>query len=220
MDSDTVVEDDISNLFDIDVEGFCVAGVRDLSFPGGRNEMHNESIGIPDLSKYINAGVLLYNVERINKLCLDNELIHEGSSNVYKYNDQDVINSVLYKEIKIVSFRYNVMSSYVLRNDNQIINLYGKQDLLSARKTPVVYHYAGLRKPWVYKHMTGADRWWKYINMQNPQLMEAYILPFIRGQEANLWDTITERVESRIKQVKLYPVCKMIAHGFKKDNEI
>ena len=65
LDSDTVVNADIAELYDFDLEGFLVAGAIDIAFPAvffKENITYYNSIGLYDCNTYINSGVLLINI--------------------------------------------------------------------------------------------------------------------------------------------------------------
>ncbi len=210
LDSDLVVEDDISHLFDIDMTGYCVAGVRDLSISKNIQSSHAKLLGIPTTENYIQAGVLLMNLKEIRRLGLDSKLIKIGSSKVFPYNDQDVLNLVFYGKIKNLDLCYNTVSLNIIRRDNALVEMYGRENVYKAKKKPVIFHYAGVRKPWGYKYMYGADNWWKYIRMQNEQVRELYIDLFFDKLTVPFFDQVREKIESLIKFVGLYPICKNI----------
>lgn len=209
LDSDLIVEEDISCLFGIDISNYCIAGVKDLAIAKRIQTRHSRFLGIPT-TDYIQAGVLLMNLNEIRKLELDQELMFRGLHEQYPYNDQDILNLVLYGKIKTIDLRFNVVTVNINRNDYDIVDLYGKEKIKKAKEKPVVIHYAGYRKPWVYKHMYCAKKWWKYIKMQNKQIAEEYIWPFLDKQSAPLSDQLKEKVESAVKDLGLYPVLKKV----------
>lgn len=209
LDSDLIVEEDISCLFDIDISGYCVAGVKDLTIAKNIQTRHSRFLGIPT-TDYIQAGVLLMNLNEIRRLELDKELVFQGRNEDYPYNDQDILNRVFWGRIKTIDLRFNVVTVNINRNDNGLVKLYGMEKVKKAKERPVVIHYAGYRKPWVYKHMYCAKKWWKYIKMQNKQTAEEYIWPFLDKQSAPLSDQVKEKTECMVKNLGLYPVLKKV----------
>ena len=210
LDSDLVVEDDISDLTDTDLDGYCVAGVRDLSVSKDYPTNHSRLLGIPTTEDYLQGGALLMNLEEIHRLGLDTELAREGKSKMYPYNDQDVINLVCFGKKKILDLRNNVVSININRNDKALAEMYGKSKVAEARKRPLVFHYAGFRKPWKYRYMYGASRWWKYIQLLDHQVSQKFIGPFLNRQGATFRDQTKEKFESLAKAAGLFPVCKKI----------
>lgn len=205
LDSDIVVEEDISYLLEIDMSGYCIAGVKDLTIANGIH--HSRFLGIPT-TDYLQAGVLLMNLKEIRRLGLDEELVQKGVQEQFPYNDQDILNVVFNGKSKNIDLRFNAVTVNIIRNDNTLDEMYGKEKVKIAKERPVVIHYAGYRKPWVYKHMYCAKKWWKYIKMQNKQIAEEYIWPFLDKQSAPLSDQVKEKAECMVKNLGLYPVLK------------
>ena len=74
LDSDLVVEGDISELFHIDMEDCCIAGVRERAI----SDKKMEELQIPALDQYVNAGVLLMNLKEIERCGLAESLEDAG----------------------------------------------------------------------------------------------------------------------------------------------
>ena len=91
LDSDLVVEGDISELFNNDINGYYIGGVTDLAQSADRTK----SLSLPSMDRYINSGVLLINLIEINnKEGLKEQLEEAGYRDDFYYKDQDAINSV------------------------------------------------------------------------------------------------------------------------------
>lgn len=101
IDADALVVDNIEELWNIDLEGYVLAGVREE----GEWDKH---LGIEGLNgKYINSGVLLINLKKIKEEKLDDEMIYLLNKNKYAYPDQDVINIICKNKIKYIEPIYN-----------------------------------------------------------------------------------------------------------------
>lgn len=94
LDCDTIVDGDISELFSLDMEGMYVAGVREPDKCKGRT--------------YINAGVLVLNLEQIRNDGLDDIMIDALNRERFSLPDQDAINKFAQGKIKIIPGRFNV----------------------------------------------------------------------------------------------------------------
>ena len=94
LDCDTIVNDDISDLFEMDVNGYYYAGVM-------------EPAKSKDVFRYINAGVLLCNLELLRGMCKEQEMI--AFLNVCKmpWVDQDIINLLCQGRIRVIESIYN-----------------------------------------------------------------------------------------------------------------
>ncbi len=95
LDDDTVVLDNIDELWDLDMDEFYFAGCI---------EPKKSAIEKP----YINAGVMLINLKKLRDDGMDNKLINALNSKKYEFADQDCVNDICYDKILQISSVYNV----------------------------------------------------------------------------------------------------------------
>lgn len=102
IDVDTIVTDDISELFDIDMEDYHVAMVREegLAWEG---------------RPYYNNGICLMNLKQIREDKVDDQMIAELNRHFHRYVCQDVMQ--MYCHIKELPSDYNV-SKFTLPTDH------------------------------------------------------------------------------------------------------
>ena len=169
LDTDTIVNCDLSQLYNIVLEDNYVAGVKAPAyhFSQAAGKSYCEKIGIPSIDQYINAGVIVLNLQKIRENNLTHVLCEEALKN-YPTVDQDVINKVFYNNIKHLPFKYNVMTKYKSILDNtlpeyeKLCGLFGKDIVTEAILKPLIIHYADKIKPWQDKQCVFANYWWKY----------------------------------------------------------
>ena len=101
IDADAIVIDDISELWNIDLEDNVLAGVHE----SGEWDKHLNTYGLNDT--YINSGVLLMDLKKIREEKLDDSMLYLLNHNWYAFPDQDVINLVCRNRIKYLSNIYN-----------------------------------------------------------------------------------------------------------------
>lgn len=114
--------------------------------------------------KYINAGVLLMNLQAIRKAALDERWI-AMSRKQYIYQDQDIINITCKGRIGFLDLRYNVPAHL---EDKRLLKyaeegFYGKEQCREALRNPAIIHYTGA-KPWKNRGANKAGAWWKYVD--------------------------------------------------------
>ena len=126
LDCDIVVAMDIKELWDIDINNFCMAGMhaRD-SFESIPERVRARLLGYRSKS-YINSGVLLMNLEAIRK----KGNLFEMSAKCYVkhkpliyFVDQDILNIIFYGQIKLIDKRFNNTKDFLTQeeiNDNII----------------------------------------------------------------------------------------------------
>ena len=167
LDCDTLVVDNLQNLFEVDMKNYIVAGVKDV-LPYIYKEYKGDYEG-----KYINSGVLLINNTKWNEENITPKILkycEEHSAD--DYPDQDAINIVLKDKILILPPQYCVFYPENSWKPNQQIRGYGDkntyysvQELAVAKSNPVIIHYVDtfLGRPWQLNNINPyAETWMKY----------------------------------------------------------
>ncbi len=153
LDCDTIIRDDIADLWNVEMEDCMVAGVKDTL-----DRFFIEIIGLGPEEAYVNSGVLLINLagwreEHLEQQFMD--FIRRFDGNV-PHHDQGTINGVCVKKKYIVPPRYNVTSNLysfsakTIRRIYSMDSFYSQEELDEAKKNPVVLHFTtGLvGRPW------------------------------------------------------------------------
>lgn len=94
LDCDTIVNEDISDLFDIDMDGYYYAGVM-------------EPQKSKDIFRYINSGVLLCNLSLLRDTQKEVELAYFLNNFRFVWADQEVINLLCQGHIRTIDSEYN-----------------------------------------------------------------------------------------------------------------
>ena len=145
LDADTFVWRDIIPIFEVDIDGYFLAGVVDEYIAKEFDEYCPE--GLEDKSGYVNAGVLLMNLSIMRDENLQPELLSKVQ-NGYLYNDQDILNICCYGRIRHLDEKYNCFS-YRERTDVTI--------------THFVSQFG--TRPWDYPYAKYADTWWQMAGL-------------------------------------------------------
>ena len=150
LDADIVVNGKLKDFYDTDIENFYCAGVEDLFING---ICYKKEIGFTDDDLYVNAGVLLINLENIRKDNMISKLFYNNLQLKDKitYQDQDVINITFKNKILEANSIYNFTGTNVRREKNK-------------RKSAVIIHYTGERKPWMNNCRNKMKFLWRYYN--------------------------------------------------------
>ena len=143
LDSDTIVTSDIGKFYGTDLKGYYAAGVKAIAFD---NRSHRKRLKI-DTAKYINAGVVLYNIKKINEDNL-HETFMELLEKKFECQDQDILNVAFNNNTLLVDKRYNFMTKYVKNKENIDINNIS------------IIHFADKIKPWDEHDAPLADYFW------------------------------------------------------------
>ena len=160
LDVDVCVCTDLSDLIDTDIKGYYLAGVV---APGYyfNEEYHCPRLGLDSMRNYINAGVLLMNLEEIRRDNVTQKFVKLSQKN-YETVDQDVINVACYNKIKLLPLKYNVMPERIREYSSELKELFSEEEIEEAKNNPSIIHYVDKVKPWDACEIFMADYWWKY----------------------------------------------------------
>lgn len=114
LDVDTIVEDDISDLWDIDMGLHTICAVQ---------EYHSSCRPYGD--KYWNAGVMLQDLARLRETGLDDEIIRAINREKFQYNEQCAINKYCAGKIMDLPVRYNDCYICGMTDDPAIVHYIG-----------------------------------------------------------------------------------------------
>lgn len=154
IDCDTIVNGKIDELDKIDISNKIFYGVKDCI--GG---VYKKNIGLEKNDIYINAGVLLVNLNELRKINIGQRIdcFMKKYRVFINYADQDILNGVFQGCIGCISLHYNVMTIvaeysykelYTLRKPT---NFYSETEMNAAVDQPIIIHYTtNMRtiRPW------------------------------------------------------------------------
>lgn len=150
IDSDTVVNGDLSYLFEMNLD----KSVYGVNYP---EEKCIEQLKLRDKNTYINCGVLLYNIGKIKKDYTLDGILSSFVSNqsLYTYADQCFINLFFQDDIGVIPIFYNYIIYRVLK-----ISKSQRKEIVDQGK---IIHFVGNIKPWMYLYNNPMYKlYWKY----------------------------------------------------------
>ncbi len=171
LDADIIINNDLYDIWSSIITEYHVGGVRD-TLPNSDSKIR---IGLSCTDEYINAGILLINLEKWRKDNIQQKFINfllKHNGNVH-HHDQGIINAVCQNKL-ILHPKYNLTSTYLshpyllLAKTN--IPFYSHRDVEEAIANPVIIHYTEgfYNRPWIAnsKHPL-ANIFEKYWNLTN-----------------------------------------------------
>lgn len=163
LDCDTIVEGDISELFDADLKGNAIGGAPAVDFrvlrftkkgfvidnkPINIAEYARDILGIREFERYFNAGVLLFDLKKCREITSVKEAVELLNSRMLMYNDQDVLNMLFMDRIYSLDIKWNYTVNVehgLAFHDPRIVEM-----MKEFRRTEFgVIHYTSGRKPWL-----------------------------------------------------------------------
>ena len=145
IDCDTLIYNNIEELFEIDLEKYYLGAVRDPDI----TKIYLENIWNSDLDNYFNAGVLLINLKALRDNNMEEKFFPEIDKD-WSTCDQDILNKTCYGKVLFLKKRFNQFSYSVKAEDN-----------------PCIIHFLGDpgMRPWQYLHANKADDWWEVASI-------------------------------------------------------
>lgn len=146
IDCDTILNADISELYNIDLENNYIGACQDKSIIGIKEfeDYFTYGVGI-DYKKYINSGVLLLNMKELRNKKINEKFLY--LFNKYHFEnvdpDQAYINFLCHGNIKYLDEKWNAMPGI-----NKIDN-------------PKLIHYNLFYKPWHYDNIEYEEYFWE-----------------------------------------------------------
>lgn len=181
MDGDIIVNKNLKELYNINVDNYYVAGVKDAGVQR-KGQDHANFLGIPTIDHYINSGVLLMNLDKMRKDNIEKKfndfmpvINNAGARQVH--HDQDIINAVCFGKILILPFKFNLQvalrnlnyDEYMSNNKRNAIfkNCYTFDEWTEGCENPVLIHFVS-EKPWKKgKKIKFFSKWMDYAKNTN-----------------------------------------------------
>ena len=163
LDGDMVCNTDISLLFEINIENYLIAAVRDTGVSWYYSPNHSDimknmysvllSLKKPD--EYFCDAMMILNTELFRKIATTDRLFELAASREWQVHDQDVLNVFSEGKTLLLPYYWNFMST----PDAIYLPEHLKKEYYEAEKKPKIIHF----KPWNYDFYTfHFYSFWKY----------------------------------------------------------
>ena len=146
LDSDTIVLQDIAELYNHDVTNYYLAGVEDKM-----GKYMKKRVMLEDGKKFINGGVQLINLNKLREDSVE-EKMFEKLREIMFYTDQDVVNDICRDKILYLPLKYNFMPTAIYEGR--------EEEAENCLKCPFILHFPA--KPWIHNKIDGFEHWNKY----------------------------------------------------------
>ena len=146
LDCDTIVNDSLHELMELDMQGAFAMGADDC-----RGKLYRDEIGIPRDSIYINNGFLLIDLKAWRDNNIERDFIDfiHSHAGVVTYDDEGVLNGVLGRMGKtgLLPLRYNTQVVFYSLSFDEIeqyrhaVWAYTKKEVEEAIESPAIIHF-------------------------------------------------------------------------------
>lgn len=190
LDCDTLVLGDLGELFNTNLEGKFLAGVKDI---WGVNR-YVERLGMQS-PIYLNSGMLLFNCDYCRREKFFEKIVDFANNNekIIEFCDQDSINKVVDEKKVVLSPKYNFMDTWWRNGYYEYSGEY-EEEYLDAFKNAVIAHCTGPKPAFkgcgnVYK-----DIWWEYAKLT--PIYDELQKDYENSKEPNLGPKLGEKLFS------------------------
>lgn len=195
-DVDVIFREDLSKYYNIDLEGFYMAGVDNASALRPEVQKYvKDKLGIDCKHGYFYSGNLIINSKKI----IEDNLIpqfRELAKRNFHQQDMDIINIACYGKIKAFTPAFcltNYLTEILVKRKAEMLSYFTENEIEHALKNGIV-HYNG-PKPWK-QYCVNFDIWWEYYR-KSPFYDAQFYLDFFNDKQNEL-DKL-----SLVKRIKL-----------------
>ena len=209
IDGDTLIIQDISELFKIDLSKYY-AGVVD----------NFEALMFSTLSRYFNNGVMLLNLKKMRADNMTTKLIDYRKNGLNYFMDQDAFNIVFNEEVLFLSSKYNFRVPKFLETDFEEFNeefcdnkYIDENECLMDQK---ILHAVRQLKPWKYNLPWVTDIFFKYLKLSPYKTQKLRLkspMPFVIKRTENQIKRDLNKREWRFPREKIAKGSKIILYS-------
>lgn len=162
LDCDTVVTGDISELFDISLEGNAAGAVEAIEgryyshskkavfynkTPYNFDDYRRKILGLKNIQNYFNSGMILLDLKKCREITSAEAAVELLNSKPFIYNDQDTLNIIFKDSLKMLDLKWNYTIN--IEQSNESPNPIIRKLYEGTRRTDYrIIHYVSGRKPW------------------------------------------------------------------------
>jgi|GEM_PF-4850717 len=216
LDSDVMVNTDLTELYDMNFDGNLLIGTYDTLIASWQNfnsgmRSYFKALGLNRSGEYVQAGVLLFDLKSIKDKIDMRAMIDYACLKKYIFNDQDLINIYFMGKIKIVSLKWNVLNQNgdALNACLQHLSESQKNEYMDSLSDPYIVHFAERSFPCYRINGRYDETYWKYakgtvfydrLDLLRIKTMEAS-QPVEMTQEAAR-PLLKDRIKDKLRQSK------------------
>ncbi|WP_295772782.1 glycosyltransferase family 8 protein [uncultured Mucilaginibacter sp.] len=159
LDTDLVINGDISPLLQLDISACALAAI-----PDSMSEEKKATLGIPPTSYYFNSGVMLMNLVYFRQHKLTQKLSEfiANFPQLCEFWDQDAFNGVIKGDFYVLEPKYNAQSWHFEQNCNA-----GFTEV-ATNQTIVHFTGAGPNKPWLFHNQHPLKKLYYHYLVKTP----------------------------------------------------
>lgn len=166
-DIDIVVNEDINNLFNINIGDYPIAACEEILWTK-ENRKGKIQLGkdidqyvtqeVKCSDKYYNTGVIIVNISKFNEIASFEKLLSIALDNKFINQEQCCLNQVFDGKFYTLPSIYNFEIYEGIYNQNNI----SYKEYMKYIDKAVIYHHLTIKKAWFLPGIPKANIWWNY----------------------------------------------------------
>lgn len=153
VDCDLLFMDDISKLWNIDLQGRPIGAIEDVGLTTSKKGRREKllSIGLEGNMCYFNSGVVLMDLQQWRKKGYSKKALDLAFHKKFTSHDQDILNLLFLNNWKQIDLRWNVIPPIFYLFPKLLFSRKERARAIAAKNNIGILHYAGRYKPWEFK---------------------------------------------------------------------
>ena len=176
IDSDVLIQKDLSEFYDTTLEDVYAAVVNDVMTVWG--EEHRTWLQFKE-DVYFNSGMMLLNLKKMREDSLPKKLLDYRLNGINYFMDQDALNVVFEGKIRLVSPEYNLLNCFFEWHSIEEMRDFYNFDFPGCREmvyqNAFILHFGDNRKPWLH-YMGYLSTLYKGVYMLSPYADKELVL--------------------------------------------
>lgn len=201
LDSDVIVAQDLSELYELELGDNWVAAARGVGFPAWVRQnpsrmawYQNHGVNTPE--DYFNNGIMLVDAKAFREQRLLPKLSSYAAESPY-FPDQDALNFACKGHVHWLDLEWNAGLSYCRQRQHAQDGERFKLALEQAK----ILHFNSSEKPWNHPALFMADEWWRYA--ADDDHGQTTINFYYYNDWPNFGDSLSQRLVARLSGAKV-----------------
>ena len=141
LDADILVNRNLKDVFEVSLGNLYAAGINDRCIENRDNGKYLYDVGMEHLkSRYINAGVLLLNLNKIRE---------DNLQEAFFINDEQLKDKIQFQDQDILNYTFNGKIILLDKMMNWMSYERDRRRLFARFRNPYIVHFTGPNKPWI-----------------------------------------------------------------------
>ncbi len=208
LEGDMIVTGDLSELWSINIDNYCIAAAKDAWYKCHRT---------PETNPYFNTGMFYANLNKWREINFEQRAIELAPTMELKFPDQDLFNAIFKDKVLYLDWCWNA-ATCVYEKWFNVLDEAEKEQMVSNHK---ILHYIHKIKPWTTFNSRYGEYFWYYAKLTpfyEKIFTDVLNLPLNKTPNDTEIIKITFKYRENILKYWRYKFLYLISQGKKKEH--